>query len=294
MSDRVKAPARLALERFLRSPSGVVGAVLLLALLLLAALGHALAPQNPYDLKSLDIMDAQMPPGSEGLSGMRFLLGTDTLGRDLWSAILYGLRTSLLVGLVSTSVGLSIGAGLGLLAGWRGGLTEAVIMRLADLQLSLPAILVALVLISLAGPGLGNVILALVLVQWAGYARTMRGLVLAERERDYVAAAAGLALPAWRLMLRHLLPNCAPPLIVLATVAVGGAITLEATLSFLGIGLPLTQPSLGLLIANGFAYLMSGAWWISIFPGLALFLVVLAINLVGDALREALDPHGER
>ena len=132
------------------------------------------------------------------------------------------------------------------------------------------------------------------LVQWAGYARTMRGLVLAERERDYVAAAAGLALPAWRLMLRHLLPNCAPPLIVLATVAVGGAITLEATLSFLGIGLPLTQPSLGLLIANGFAYLMSGAWWISIFPGPALFLVVLAINLVGDALREALDPHGER
>ena len=125
-------------------------------------------------------------------------------------------------------------------------------------------------------------------------ARTMRGLVLAERERDYVAAAAGLALPAWRLMLRHLLPNCAPPLIVLATVAVGGAITLEATLSFLGIGLPLTQPSLGLLIANGFAYLMSGAWWISIFPGPALFLVVLAINLVGDALREALDPHGER
>ncbi len=290
----MSGPARQALERFLRSTSGVVGAVLLLALLLLAALGHALAPQNPYDLKALDIMDAQMPPGSAGLSGMRFLLGTDTLGRDLWSAILYGLRTSLVVGLASTSLGLSIGAGLGLLAGWRGGATEAVIMRLADLQLSLPAILVALVLISLAGPGLGNVILALVLVQWAGYARTMCGLVLAERERDYVAAAAGLALPAGRIMLRHLLPNCAPPLIVLATVAVGGAITLEATLSFLGIGLPQTQPSLGLLIANGFAYLMSGAWWISIFPGLALFLVVLAINLVGDALRETLDPHEER
>ena len=290
----MSGPARQALERFLRSTSGVVGAVLLLALLLLAALGHALAPQNPYDLKALDIMDAQMPPGSAGLSGMRFLLGTDTLGRDLWSAILYGLRTSLVVGLASTSLGLSIGAGLGLLAGWRGGATEAVIMRLADLQLSLPAILVALVLISLAGPGLGNVILALVLVQWAGYARTMRGLVLAERERDYVAAASGLALPVRRIMLRHLLPNCAPPLIVLATVAVGGAITLEATLSFLGIGLPQTQPSLGLLIANGFAYLMSGAWWISIFPGLALFLVVLAINLVGDALRETLDPHEER
>jgi peptide/nickel transport system permease protein len=290
----MSGPARIALGRFLRSPSGVVGAALLLVLLVLAASGHMLAPQNPYDLKSLDIMDAQQPPGSEGLSGMRFLLGTDTLGRDLWSAVLYGLRTSLLVGLTSTALGLLIGVSLGLLAGWTGGVTEAVIMRLADLQLSLPAILVALVLISLAGPGLGNVILALVLVQWAGYARTMRGLVLAERERDYVAAAAGLALPARRIMLRHLLPNCAPPLIVLATVAVGSAITLEATLSFLGIGLPLTRPSLGLLIANGFAYLMSGAWWISIFPGVALFLVVLAINLVGDALREALDPHDER
>ena len=167
-------------------------------------------------------------------------------------------------------------------------------MRIADLQLSLPAILVALILISLIGPGLFNVILALILVQWAVYARTVRSVVLVERQKDYVAAALGLGISRLRIMFRHVLPNCAPPLIVIATVAVGGAITLEATLSFLGIGLPATQPSLGRLIANGFSYLMSGIYWISLFPGFVLLAVIVSINLVGDRLRDVLNPRLKR
>lgn len=296
MTEKAKepSPTRLAIKAFARSGSGMAGAVALLSLIVLAVIGHGIAPQNPYDLKSLDIMDAQLPPGSASMDGMTFLLGTDTLGRDLFSAILYGLRTSLLVGVSSTAAAVMIGTTAGLVAGWAGGFVEGLIMRIVDLQLSLPTILVALVLISLTGPSAGNVIVALILVQWAVYARTVRSVVLVERQRDYVVAATGLALPRARVLFRHVLPNCLPPLIVLATVAIANAITLEATLSFLGIGLPVTQPSLGLLIANGFAYLMSGAYWISIFPGVVLFAVVMAINLVGDALRDVLNPKLDR
>ena len=287
-------PFRSAARDFARSPQAMLGALILALFVGFAVIGHWIAPQNPYDLKALDIMDAQQPPGSASMDGMIFLLGTDTLGRDLYSAILYGLRISLTVGLASTAAALVIGASLGLLAGWAGGWVEALIMRVADLQLALPAILVALILISLAGPGLGNVILALILVQWAVYARTVRSVVLVERGKDYVTAAIGLALPRWRVIVRHVLPNCLPPLIVVGTVAVGGAITLEATLSFLGIGLPATQPSLGLLIANGFGYLMSGAYWISLFPGFALLAIIVSINLVGDRLRDVLNPRLRR
>ena len=294
MTQRSISPGLLAAIDFARSPLAVIGATLLLVIVVLAVTGHAIAPQNPYDLKGLDIMDAQMPPGSASMGGIVFLLGSDTLGRDLVSAILYGLRISLTVGAVSTVSAAAIGTTLGLIAGWKGGWAEAVIMRIVDLQLSLPAILVALILISLIGPGLYNVILALVLVQWAVYARTVYSTVLVERGKDYVAAAIGLGLSPGRILLRHVLPNCMPPLIVIATVAIGGAITLEATLSFLGIGLSATQPSLGRLVANGFAYLMSGVYWISIFPGLALLLVIVAINLVGDRMRDVLNPRLRR
>jgi peptide/nickel transport system permease protein len=288
------APLLRAAREFAGSKLAMLGALVLAAFVALALIGHLIAPQNPYDLKALDIMDAQLPPGSLSAAGTPFLLGTDTMGRDLFSAILYGLRISLAVGLLSTMAGLALGTTLGLLAGWSGGWVDALIMRIADLQLALPAILVALILISLAGPGLGNVILALILVQWAVYARTVRSVVLVERRKDYVTAAIGLGLPVRRVVFRHVLPNCLPPLIVLGTVSVGGAITLEATLSFLGIGLPATQPSLGLLIANGFGYLMSGAYWISLFPGFVLLAIIMSINLVGDRLRDVLNPKLHR
>jgi len=218
-------------------------------------------------------------------------LGSDEQGRDILSAILYGLRISVGVGLVSTLIALVIGATLGLLAGFKGGATDALIMRAADLQLSFPPILLALILLALLGPGLANIVIALVAVQWAYYARTTRSAALVESRKEYIEAAKVLALSPVRVMFRHLLPNCMPPLIVIAGLQIASAITLEATLSFLGLGVPITQPSLGLLIANGFQYLLSGKYWISFFPGVALFLTIVAINLVVDQLRDVLNPR---
>jgi peptide/nickel transport system permease protein len=210
------------------------------------------------------------------------------------SAILYGLRTSLAVGLASTALGFGIGVSLGLAAAWFGGWLDALIMRIADLQLSFPSILIALVLLALLGQGVDKIIVALVAVQWAYYARAARASALIERRKEYVDAAIALALPDSRIIYRHLLPNCLPPLLVLAAVQVASAITLEATLSFLGLGLPITEPSLGLLIANGFNYLLSGHYWISFFPGAALLMTVVGINLVADRLRDVLDPRERR
>jgi peptide/nickel transport system permease protein len=210
------------------------------------------------------------------------------------SAILYGLRTSLAVGLASTALAFAIGVSLGLAAAWYTGWVDALVMRLADLQLSFPSILIALVLLALLGQGLDKIVAAIVAVQWATYARAAYTAARVERGRDYVEAAIALALPVPRILFRHLLPNCLPPLMVLAAVQVAAAITLEATLSFLGLGLPITQPSLGLLIANGFNYLLSGHYWISVFPGIALLLAVAAINLVADRLGEAVDPRERR
>jgi peptide/nickel transport system permease protein len=210
------------------------------------------------------------------------------------SAILYGLRTSVAVGLASTLFGFAIGVSLGLAAAWFGGWFDALVMRLADLQLSFPSILIALVLLAVLGQGIDKIILALVAVQWAYYARTARAAALVERRKEYIEAATALALSHARILFRHLLPNCLPPLIVLATVQVAAAITLEATLSFLGLGLPITEPSLGLLISNGFTYMLSGHYWISFFPGIALLAAVVSINLVADQLGEVLDPRNRR
>jgi peptide/nickel transport system permease protein len=210
------------------------------------------------------------------------------------SAILFGLRISLTVGLTSTVAALVLGVALGLAAAYFGGWLDALIMRVADIQLSFPAILIALILLAVLGQGVGKIIVALVTVQWAYYARTVRSAALVERQKEYIEAARVLALPESRIVLGHLLPNCLPPLIVVATVQVAHAISLEATLSFLGLGLPITEPSLGLLIANGFQYLLSGRYWISFYPGLALLGTIMSINLVADQLRDILNPRLKR
>ncbi len=281
---------RFAVE-FASSRLAMVGLLLFLGIALAAIFAPWIVPQDPYDLAQLDIMDGQLPPGSASLAGYTYLLGTDDQGRDMLSAIIYGLRISLLVGSVSVVIALLVGGSLGLLAAYFGGAVDSVIMRVVDIQLSFPAILVALILLAIFGNGVDKVIIALVIVQWAYYARTVRGTALVERRKEYMEAASCLALSHRRIVFRHLLPNCLPPLIVVATVQIAQAIALEATLSFLGVGVPITEPSLGLLIANGFEYMMSGRYWISFFPGVALVLAIISINLVGDQLRDILNPR---
>lgn len=272
-----------------------VGAAAVLLLMVLAAVAAPLiAPQNPYDLAGLSLFDGRLPPMSRGVDSNLYVLGTDDQARDMLSAILYGLRTSLTVGLVATAAAACVGVPLGLLAAWKGGRVDSLVMRLVDLQLSLPAILVALALLAALGRGEDKIILALALVQWAVFARTTRASAMVERQRDYVAAARCLGIPARRVLFGHVLPNALPPITVIAAVEVAHAIGLEATLSFLGVGLPVTRPSLGLLIANGFKYLLNGQYWISMFPGVALLVLVFAINLVADRLREVLDPRGNQ
>ena len=251
-----------------------------------------IAPQNPYDIGGLDILDSKLPPGSEAGDGsMRYWLGTDGLARDVLSAIIYGMRTSLIVGTVSVLAAFAIGATVGLIAAYFGGRIDALLMRIVDIQLSFPAILVALILLAILGKGVDKVIIALVVVQWAYFARA----ALRRRAgRTRQGIRRGGALPVaglGRVLLRHVLPNCMPPLIVIATIDLAHAIALEATLSFLGVGVPVTEPSLGMLIANGFEYLLSGHYWISFFPGIALAIAIIAINLVGDHLRDVLNPR---
>ncbi|GAB7202005.1 hypothetical protein OS31_39780 [Dickeya oryzae] len=270
-----------------------LGLFMLVLIVALALLAPWIAPQNPYDLSQLMIMDNRLPPGSSGMSGVTYWLGSDDQGRDLLSAILYGTRTSLIVGVSSALVALCIGMVAGLLSAWLGGKTDALLMRIVDIQLSFPPILIALILLAVLGQGVDKIILALVITQWAYYARTLRASALLENRRNYVDAARGMAFSTPRILFRHVLPNCLPPLIVVATMRIAYAIMLEATLSFLGIGLPITEPSLGLLIANGFDYLLSGDYWISLFPGVMLLLLIVAINLIGDALRDALNTRQE-
>ena len=286
-----ETPWRRLSTEFARSNIALVGLILLGVILLLALFAPWIAPQNPYDLSNLDLMDSRLPPGSPSVTGMTFMLGTDGLGRDMVSAILYGLRVSLWVGVVSGVTALCVGATLGVCAAFFGGRFEQGLMRVVDIQLGFPSILVALVLISVLGKGVDKVIFALITVQWAYYARTARAAALVERNKEYMEAVRGLGLPLWRVLTRHLLPNALPSLMVVATVQVAHAISLEATLSFLGLGLPPTEPSLGLLIANGYEFLTSGKYWISVFPGLALLLTILSINLVGDQLRDVLNPR---
>jgi peptide/nickel transport system permease protein len=228
------------------------------------------------------------------MGGLTHWFGTDEQGRDILSAIFYGLRTSLSVGIVSGVIALLLGTAVGLMAAYFGGRTDSICMRIVDFQLSFPAILLALILIAILGQGIGKIITALVAIQWAFFARTVRGTALVEQGKEYMEAAQCLALSNARILYGHLLPNCLPALIVVGTVQVANAIALEATLSFLGLGLPITEPSLGLLIANGFEYMLSGRYWLSFFPGVALLITIGSINLVGDQLRDVLNPRLER
>ena len=286
-----RSPAREFAASFARSRIAVAGLAVLCLILVAASAAPLISPQNPYDLAQLDIMDSKLAPGGKSVGGTTYLLGTDDQGRDMLSAILYGLRISLGVGVMSSVAALAIGLAIGLIAAYAGGWLDALIMRIVDLQLSFPAILIALVLLAVLGQGVDKIIAALITVQWAYYARTVRGNALVERRKEYVDAAVCLAYGMPRVLFRHILPNCLPPLIVVATVQVAHAIALEATLSFLGLGMPITSPSLGLLISNGFTHLLSGKYWISFFPGIALLVTIVAINLVGDQLRDVLNPR---
>ncbi|MET3926655.1 ABC transporter permease [Devosia sp. 2618] len=291
----VERPFQRFARQFVENKLAVAGLILLAILILPAIVAPWIAPQNPFDIGKLDIFDSQLPPGSVAeTNGMTYWLGTDGQARDVLSAVLYGMRTSLLVAFVSVGAALLIGATVGLSAAFFGGKVDAILMRIVDLQLSFPAILVALIMLSVLGQGVDKVIIALVVVQWAYFARAARGTALVERNREYIQAARCLALSPWRIIFRHMLPNCMPPLIVIATIDLAHAIAAEATLSYLGIGVPVTQPSLGMLIANGFEFMLSGQYWISFFPGIALALLVVAINLVGDHLRDILNPRNEQ
>jgi len=265
------------------------GVVVLLVLMALFA--PLISPQNPYDLSGLSLRDARRPPGFVGSGGYTHLLGTDAQGRDLLSAILYGLRVSLQIGITAGAVALVIGTSIGIAAAYARGFVETILMRIVDLQLSFPPILLALVLVALLGQGQAQLVTALVAAQYAYFARTAFGAASAERSKDYVEAAAATPLSARRIVFRHILPNAMPALIVVATVQIAYAIALEATLSFLGLGLPVTEPSLGMLISNGVKYMMSGRTWISVYPGIMLIILIVAINMVGDHLRDILNPR---
>ena len=288
---KVQAPWRRFASEFFESWIARVALFTLLTIIALALAAPWITPQNPYDLAQVDIMDGRLSPGAEAFAGYTMWLGSDGAGRDLYSAILYGLRISLAVGVASGIIALVIGSLIGLFAAYAGGRIETIIMRLVDLQLSFPAALTALILVAILGKGIDKIIIALVLVQWAYYARTVRGSAIVERRKEYIEAATCLGLSHGRIVMRHIMPNCLAPLIVVGTVQTAHAIALEATLSFLGVGLPQTEPSLGVLIANGYEYMLSGRYWISVFPGLALLLTIVSINLVGDRLRDVLNPR---
>jgi peptide/nickel transport system permease protein len=272
-----------------------VAALVIVALIALAAVTAPLiTPQDPYDLANLTLMDARRPPGYIGSEGYSHWLGTDAQGRDLFSAILFGLRISLQISLTAGVVALAVGTVLGAGAAFLGGRVEALVMRIVDLQLSFPAVLIALVLAATLGQGKTGLTIALVAAQYAYFARTAHGAAVAERSKEYVEAALSVPLSALTVVLRHILPNCLSPLIVVATIQIASAISLEATLSFLGLGLPPTEPSLGMLIAEGFQYMLSGRYWISIFPGIALVVLIVAVNLVGDQIRDQFNPRLRR
>ncbi|NOD66252.1 MULTISPECIES: ABC transporter permease [Ruegeria] len=293
-SPKVETPFQRFRAEFFESRIATAALGIFLIIVLLAILAPWITPQNPYDLGQVSVMDGRLPPGSEAFDGYTMWLGSDGSGRDLYSAILYGLRISLTVGLASGVIALLIGMAIGLVAAYAGGRTEAFIMRIVDLQLSFPASLVALMMVAALGKGVDKIILALVIAQWAYYARTVRATALVERGKEYVEAAQCLGISRSRIVFRHILPNCMAPLIVVGTVQTASAISLEATLSFLGVGLPQTEPSIGVLIANGFEYMLSGRYWISVFPGVALLMTVVSINLVGDHLRDVLNPRLKR
>jgi peptide/nickel transport system permease protein len=286
----------------LRDRPGTALAALLLAIIALASLlAPLIAPQNPFDLASFDVLDADIPPSWMEGGDPRFLLGTDSQGRDLYSAVLYGTRISLTVGVLAVAIQAALGITLGLIAGYEGGRVDSLIARIADVQLSLSTLMLAIIALALVRAGLGGetlgafavplIVLVIGLAEWPVFARTARAATLVEAAKDHVRAARALGAGDAIILRRHILPNIASPLIVVATTQVAGAIMAEAALSFLGLGLPITQPSLGTLIRSGYDLIFAGIWWVTVIPGLALIGLLLSVNLLGDALRDALDPR---
>lgn len=286
---------------FKRSKITILATIITVVFFLAAVLAGFIAPQDPFDPAQLDLLNSRLPPLWEPEGQAPFLLGTDEQGRDVLSAILYGLRISLIVGFLGVAFSATLGITLGLVAGYMGGAVDSMIMRVADVQLTFPAILIALLVDGVVKSALGGqldaattlsvLVFSIGLSFWVQYARTVRGSVMVEKSKDYIAAARLIGLPAPVIMLRHILPNVMGPVLVIATINLALAIITEATLSFLGAGMPETMPSLGTLIRIGNNYLFSGEWWIVAFPGIALALLVLAINLLGDWLRDALNPR---
>lgn len=288
------------LYSFRRDPVAVGSFLVLMILLAMAILAPLLATQNPYDGAAIDLMDAEIPPMwiPDGLS--TFWLGTDAQGRDIWSTILYGTRISLLIGIGAVALQSFLGITIGLTAGYKGGRIDSFLMRVADVQLSFSSYMVAIFFGAILQAALGVsryadiavpfLIFVIGFSEWPQYARTVRASVLAEKKKEYVEAARVIGLPPTRIMFRHILPNTLTPVLVISTVQVANAVMSEAALSFLGLGMPVNQPSLGSLIKSGFAYFMSGSWWITLFPGLILVLLVLSINLLGDWIRDFLNP----
>lgn len=275
---------------FCHSPTAIAGAVIVLAVILIAVIGPHFTVQNPYNMAELNLCDAYKPPFWMEDGDPRFILGTDQQGRDMLSAMVYGSRISLIIGLVGTLLASGIGILLGLISGYFGGKTDAFIMRFADIQLSFPSMLIALFMMSVLGRSIANILLSLMFVGWVRYARTVRGETLTVKKAEYIDAAHVIGLPSWRIILRHVLPNVFASIVVLSTIQVGGFILTEATLSFLGLGVPISQPSLGMLCNDGFTVLYSGLWWVSILPGLYIMIIVFGINLLGDFMRDEMNP----
>jgi peptide/nickel transport system permease protein len=288
----------------LENPGAGLAAILLVSIALAAALAPFIAPYNPFDLSSLDVLDAELPPWWRDGSDPRFLLGTDAQGRDLLSAILYGTRISLTVGVLAVVIQAAIGVPLGLLAGYRGGAIDSFVTRLADIQLSLSTLMMAIIVLALFRAGLGDdalsrdavplLVVVIGLAEWPYFARTARAATQVEAAKDYVRAGRALGLSRIGIVRRHILPNILSPLIVVATTQVAGAIMAEAALSFLGLGMPVTKPSLGTLIRSGYDLIFAGAWWVTVIPGLVLIVLLVSVNVLGDALRDALNPRLKR
>lgn len=276
---------------FRRSPAAVAGALIVVLVLLVALIGPYFTVQDPYNMAELQLSDAYKPPFWMEDGDPKFLLGTDQQGRDMVSAIVYGSQVSLVIGLLGTLMASAIGIVLGLASGYFGGKVDALIMRIADVQLSFPSMLIALFLMSILGRSVANILLSLMLVGWVRYARTVRGETLSVKRNEYIEAAHVIGLPNWRILFRHVLPNVFASIVVLSTMQVGGFILTEATLSFLGLGVPISRPSLGMLCNNGFTVLYSGLWWVSILPGLYIMIIVFGINLLGDFLRDEMNPN---
>ena len=285
---------------FRNSPVAMTAAAVAALCVFCAAFAPWVAPHDPFDLASLELADSRLPPAWDAEGKPAYLLGTDDQGRDILSALMYGARISLLVGLASVLLSVLVGVSLGLLSGFVGGRLDAFVMRVCDVMLSFPAILIALLIDGVGRALFPNahdtlafavLILAIALSGWVKFARTVRGSTLVERHKEYVQAARVIGVSKWRIMGRHVLPNVMGPVLVLATIDIGQAILIEATLSFLGVGVPPTQPSLGTLIRIGNDFLFSGEWWITIFPGMVLVMIALSVNLLGDWLRDALNPR---